>query len=186
MSAPPSDRIHITGASGSGQTTLGAALAERFGYRHFDADSYYWIPTDPPFTTPREVEDRRRLLGADLKAHPRWALSGSLMVWGDPFMPLFDLVVFLYLPHDIRMARLRARESARFGAETIAPGGHLHQHHAEFMSWAEKYDTAGDEQRSLYLHNRWLASLTCPVLRIEGDLTLDERIARITDFLAPR
>ena len=186
MSRRRADRIHITGASGSGQTSLGAVLAERFGYTHFDADTYYWIPTEPPFTTPREVAERRRLLGANLNTHPRWVISGSLMVWGDPFIPLFDLVVFLYIPHEIRMARLRERELTRFGAEPLAPGGRLHQHHLDFMSWAEKYDTAGDEQRSLFLHNRWLASLTCPVLRIEGDLTLDERIARIADFVASR
>jgi adenylate kinase family enzyme len=184
MSTRAADRIHITGASGSGQTTLGASLAERFGYRHFDADHYYWIPTEPPFTTPREVEERRRMLGADLNAHPRWVISGSLMAWGDPFIPLFDLVVFLYVPHDIRMERLIARESARFGSEAIAPGGRLHQHHFEFVSWAEKYDTAGDEQRSLVLHNRWLASLKRPVLRLEGDLTIEERLTRIEDFVA--
>ncbi len=186
MSALSIDRIHITGASGSGQSTLGAALAERFGYHHLDADDYYWIPTEPRFTTPREVEERRRLLGADLNAHPRWVLSGSLVSWGDPFIPRFELVVFLYLPHDIRVVRLRERELARCGAKALAPGARLHQHYVEFMPWAEKYDTAGDEQRSLQVHNRWLAALRCPVVRLEGDLTIEERLARIEDFIARR
>lgn len=186
MSALSIDTIHITGASGSGQTTLGAALAKRFGHHHFDADNYYWIPTDQPFTTPREIEERRRMLGADLNANPRWVLSGSLVNWGDPFIPLFDLVIFLYVPHNIRIARLRAREMTRYGAETIAPDGRLHQHHTDFMTWAEKYDTAGDEQRSLILHNRWLASLACPVVRLEGDLTTEERLTRIEDFIERR
>jgi len=183
MSAQSVDRIHITGASGSGQTTLGSALAERFGYRHLDADDYFWIPTEPRFTTPREVEGRRRMLSVDVTAHPRWVLSGSLMNWGDPFIPLFDLVVFLYLPHGIRMARLRERELARCGTEALAPGGRLRQHYVEFMSWAEKYDTAGDEQRSLCVHNRWLASLTCPVVRLEGNYTIDERLARLAGWI---
>jgi adenylate kinase family enzyme len=43
-------RIHILGASGSGTTTLGAALADRLGHPHVDADSLFWLPTDPPFT----------------------------------------------------------------------------------------------------------------------------------------
>ncbi len=160
MSARSVDRIHITGASGSGQTTLGATIAERWTYRHFDADHDYWIATGPPFTTPRDVSERRRILGADLNAHPRWVRSGSLINWGDPIIPLFDLVVFLYVPHNLRMARLREREIARFGAEALAPSGRLHQQHLEFMAYAERYDNAGDEQRSLHLHNRWLASLT--------------------------
>jgi Shikimate kinase len=41
-------RIHILGASGSGTTTLGRALAERLQYPHFDTDDSFWVPTDPP------------------------------------------------------------------------------------------------------------------------------------------
>ena len=44
-------RIHILGASGSGTTTLGRALAERLQCPHFDADDYFWVPTDPPLPT---------------------------------------------------------------------------------------------------------------------------------------
>jgi hypothetical protein len=43
------NRIHIFGASGSGTTTLGAAIADRYGYAHLDVDQYFWMPTDPPF-----------------------------------------------------------------------------------------------------------------------------------------
>ena len=34
-------RIHITGASGSGTSTLGAALANHLCVAHFDADNFY-------------------------------------------------------------------------------------------------------------------------------------------------
>ncbi|WZB64776.1 hypothetical protein WJ971_17465 [Achromobacter xylosoxidans] len=43
-------RIHLFGASGCGATTLGAALGQRLGVPHLEADDYYWLPTDPPFT----------------------------------------------------------------------------------------------------------------------------------------
>ena len=72
------DRIHILGASGSGTTTLGAALAERFGVIHLDTDEYFWEPTDPPFQHPRARKQRQTLLAAALDAHSRWTLSGSL------------------------------------------------------------------------------------------------------------
>jgi hypothetical protein len=39
-------RIHILGASGTGTTTLGKALADRLNCPHFDADRFYWLPTD--------------------------------------------------------------------------------------------------------------------------------------------
>ena len=43
-------RIHLFGASGCGATTLGAVLGERLDVPHLEADNYYWVPTDPPFT----------------------------------------------------------------------------------------------------------------------------------------
>ena len=49
------NRLHILGASGSGTTTLGRALAERLTYLHFDTDDYYWLSTDPPFTAQRDT-----------------------------------------------------------------------------------------------------------------------------------
>ena len=103
-------RIHILGASGSGTTTLGHALAERLNYAHFDTDDYFWLPTDPPFTEKREITLRQQLLMDDLTAHGSWILSGSLCGWGDVAIPLFELVVFLWIPPETRMERLRQRE----------------------------------------------------------------------------
>jgi adenylate kinase family enzyme len=100
-------RIHILGAFGSGTTTLGRALAKRLQCPHFDTDDYVWLPTDPPFTHQRERTERQRLLLDDFTAQEHWVVSGSLCGWGDVAIPLFELVVFLTIPHDIRMARLR-------------------------------------------------------------------------------
>lgn len=48
--------IHIYGASGSGTSTLGRYLAEQFQYAFLDSDDYFWLPTDPKFTTKRPIE----------------------------------------------------------------------------------------------------------------------------------
>ena len=75
-------RIHIVGASGSGTTTLGAALAQVMGVPHEDSDSYFWQPTEPPFTTQRPQGERLSMLKAALPSDGRWVLSGSLLSWG--------------------------------------------------------------------------------------------------------
>jgi adenylate kinase family enzyme len=72
------NRIHIFGASGSGVTTLAAAIAERFGHRHLDVDDFFWEPTDPPFRNIRPVAERQQMLAGALDEHRRWVLSGSL------------------------------------------------------------------------------------------------------------
>jgi adenylate kinase family enzyme len=48
--------IHITGASGSGTSTLGQALAESVGCPWLDADDFFWLPTDPPYTDKRPAQ----------------------------------------------------------------------------------------------------------------------------------
>ncbi len=160
-------RIHILGASGSGTTTLGAALAAATGWPHEDSDTYFWVPTDPPFTTPRPRERRLDTLLPRLAATPDWIFTGSAISWATPLEPLYELVVYLRLDPALRMARLHARESARYGAR-IAPGGDMAVASQEFLAWAEAYDTAGVEQRSRALHAAWLADRACPVLRLDA------------------
>jgi adenylate kinase family enzyme len=180
------DHLHILGASGSGTSTLGAALARHFGYVHLDTDDYFWEPTEPPFQQPRERPHRQALLGAALDAHGRWVLSGSLCGWGDLFIPRFDLVVFLWVPRETRMARLKERERRRYGEAALAPGGAMHDAHAAFMRWAAAYDEGGDEMRSRRRHEQWLGALPCPCIRIEGSLGVEEQLAQVDRWSSNR
>jgi len=171
-------RVHILGASGSGTTTLAQALAARLGCPQHDVDQYFWLPSDPPFQHIRDREARRAMLGVELQKPEDWVLSGSLCGWGDVYIPLFDLVVFLWIPHDLRMARLAAREVARYGA-AIEPGGAMHAASAAFMKWAAGYDEGGLEIRSLRIHNEWLATLPGPLVRLEGEATVESNLAAV-------
>jgi adenylate kinase family enzyme len=166
-------RIHVFGASGSGTTTLGAEVAAAVGATFLDADTYYWYPTDPPFTRKREPADRVALLERALAGADDWVLSGSFCSWGDAFLERFTLAVFLYLATDVRMARLAARERARYD-ERIEPGGDMHEAHRAFMAWARSYDRALAPVRSLDLHERWMQRLACPILRLEGSRPVEE------------
>src|SRR3989442_2601089 len=134
------DRVHIVGASGSGTTSLAAAMSATHGHRHLDTDDYFWLRTSPPYREKRPREARLALLRGALAESPSWVLSGSLCGWGDALIPEFDLVVFLVVSTEIRLARLRAREVERYGREAIAPGGELREAHVEFLDWAARYD----------------------------------------------
>lgn len=175
-------RVHVLGASSSGTTTLGAALARELDGPHLDTDAYFWEPTDPPFTTKRPEPERIALMEADMAGHPAWVVSGSLMGWGDVFMPRFDLAVFLHVPMETRMARLLARERERYGA-AIEPGGAMHAAHLEFVEWARHYETPGFPGRSLERHLTWLSQLSCPVIRIAGAPTLEQSLACVRDAM---
>lgn len=176
-------RVHIFGASGSGTTTLAAALAATLGCPHFDSDNYFWLPTDPPFQQSREHDARQEMLLGDLANHDAWALSGSLCGWGDVAIPLFDLAVFLSVPHDIRMARLEAREIERYGQEVARPDGVWSELSREFLDCAMRYEDGSLVFRSRALHEAWMANLPCQVLRIKGDTSTDERVDMVMGAL---
>jgi adenylate kinase family enzyme len=175
---PTPNRDHIFGASGSGTTTLAEALAAKHGHRHFDTDDFYWLPTDPPYRQKRLREARLALLRTSLAECSSWVLSGSLCGWGDPLIPEFDLVVFLIVPTEIRLERLRARELKRYGPALLRCGN-LHQPSADFLDWAGRYDTGGLEMRSRALHEAWLSKLPVRLLRLEGDQSTENQLAQI-------
>jgi hypothetical protein len=66
-----------------------------------------------------QIPDRQRLMLLDMEDKSSWVLSGSMDSWSNPFLSLFDLAVFVRLPTEIRMRRIRARESARHGARIL-------------------------------------------------------------------
>lgn len=167
--------IHILGASGAGTTTLGAALRDRFGYTLLDSDDFFWLPTDPKYTTPRPVEERQRLLSEAIAKARKWVLTGSSCGWGDMFIPLFEKVILIETPTEVRIERLKKREYDHFG-KRILPGGDMYEAHLEFLAWAARYDSAGPEERSRVLHEQWLQKVSCPVVVVGGTLPADEMI----------
>ena len=178
-------RIHILGAAGSGTTTVGAELAARLGLSHVDADTLFWIPTDPPFTTRRQADDRRALLLQRLPVAGHWVFSGSALRWATPLEPFYDLIVFLRLDPTIRMERVRQREIARYGAR-IEAGGDMARASIEFLEWAASYDAAGPEQRSLAAHETWLKSQTAHVLRLDSSAPVPDLVTAVMAQLEHR
>ena len=166
-------RILITGASGSGASTLGRALAQKLDSAYFDADDYYWLPSEPRFSEKRDKNLRLSLLLAALHAAPSAVVGGSIVDWGVELENSFALIVFLTVPASIRIERLRQRE--------IEQPGHADP---AFLEWAAQYDEGRMDGRSLAKHERWLAARPCPVLRLDGDMSVNERAARVLKALS--
>ena len=179
-------RVHITGASGAGVTTLGRALADALAVPHHDTDDYYWLPTNPPYHTKRPVEDRLRLMHEMFAARSHWVLSGSLSGWGDPLAPLFDLIVFVSAPTNLRLARIRAREARRYGADALADGGSRHRESEAFLAWAARYDDDTFDGRNRRRHELWLSEQTAPVVRVEGTRPLQSLVSEVAKSLPQR
>ena len=175
-------RIHILGASGSGTTTLAKLLCEQLNYECFDTDEFFWESTNPPFQKKHAIQERKRLLKHKLDSTKKWILSGSLCGWGDEFIPYFDLVIYLWIPQDIRITRLIERDRRRYGKE-IEIGGTMHESHLAFIEWASMYDKGNINMRSRALHNNWLSELKCHLLSIEEDIDLEKKLQKVLEKL---
>ena len=102
--------VHIFGASGSGTSTLGREICRQLGFRFLDTDDFYWMPTDPKFTQKRPPEQRVELMREEILKPGSAVVSGSLVDWGDPLIPLFTLAVRLQADTQLRIQRLKQRE----------------------------------------------------------------------------
>lgn len=175
-------KIHIFGASGSGVTTTGKTLAQKLNFDYFDSDDYFWESSETPFTIKRKEAERNSKIIADLNASQNWILGGSIFQWNADF-PDFDLVVFLWIPSEIRIERLHEREFKRYGNVIYNDPKRIKQYE-DFISWASDYDNHyGIANRNLKAHEEWLEKISFPVLRIMGDLTIEQRIELIIEKL---
>ncbi|MCS6930224.1 MAG: hypothetical protein NZM43_12115 [Saprospiraceae bacterium] len=168
-------RLWIFGAPGAGVTTLGRALAERLNVPFFDTDDYYWFTDDPlPYRRKRNAQHRLQLLAQDLSGRDGFVVAGALLGWGESLLMHFDAAVYRWLPAEVRLARIRQREAARYGPARIAPGGDLSAVFEKFLHWVEQYDTAPPErQRGRMAEISWIErQTTLPILRSEEDLPL--------------
>ncbi len=175
--------IHFFGAAGSGTSTLGRFISGRMGCYFMDTDDYYWAPTDPPFTTKREIPERLRLMRRDIDAHDGVVISGSLVGWGDVLIPCFTLAIRVETPTAVRLERIRKRERERFGAR-LDEGGDMHDGHLRFLEWAAAYDEGGPEMRSRAGHDAWQKLLPCPLLSVDGSLPPETNFGKIRQALA--
>ena len=174
--------LYIFGASGSGTTTLGRAASEALGWPQFDIDDYFWLPTDPPYTTARPREERLPMLLRDAAGAPGMVLTGWGEGWVYPLIPDFTLAVRLTLAPDLRLKRLEARERANFGSRRD-PGGDMHEAHLEFMDWAARFETGGLDMRSKASLDAWQERMICPVMTLDSADSVQANLARLLGAL---
>jgi len=176
-------RVHIFGASGSGTSTLGAALAHALRLKWLDTDSYYWYPTDPPYRKKRPIAERLELLEQTFAAAPEgWVLSGAMESWCAPIQHYFDAAIFLYINAEERQKRLHLRALDRHGDKAL-PGGEYYEGEQEFQEWAKHYDSGHLGGRSLKRHRAFIEQLRCPVLELESDAPVEVLLQKAKTFL---
>lgn len=176
-------RIHLTGAAGSGVSSIGAMLAKRLQIPHFDTDAFYWDDSCGHFEGKLAEAERIRRLRCAFRSSPGgWVLSGSITGWGDPLLPEIDGIVFVVTDTRARVRRIIAREKAKLGA-SVRPGGVRRAQMRDFVRWAAQYNTGGAPGRSLQRHRAWLAQARKPAIQIDGAAPVADSVEVIAAWL---
>ena len=170
-------KIQVIGASGSGKSTLGRALSRRLGVALLESDRYLWADDD--FRIKRPDDENVAMLIADLRAHDSFVLTGAPQSWAVGCLPALDLLVFLRLPHAVRMERLLRREHARYGVRAL-PGGDHHEDTQSFLAWAATYESSDDKVgNSLASHRILISRATCPVLELDAEGSVEDLVEAV-------
>ena len=159
--------ICVCGLNGSGKTTLACALAEELNFKHMDIEQYYFISTDNPYASSRTRGEVELLLLEDIKQNPCFVFSA---VNGDMTPEInenYALVVYLDVPLDTRMKRIRQRAIAKFG-DRVLIGGDMYEQEEKFFAYAKNRNPEKIEN--------WLKTISHKVIRLDGTKPIHENV----------
>lgn len=112
-------RVSVVGNSGSGKTTVAAAVAARLGVPHVELDA---IMHYRPEWEDRPVEEFRALV-AGVVAGEAWVVDGNYQVVSETVWAVADTVVWIDLPRRTVMRQVIGRTARRIGRRTELWGG---------------------------------------------------------------
>ena len=164
--------ICICGLNGSGKTTLASALAKKLNFKHMDVEEYYFTSADNPYQSSRSREEVEQLLLEDIKLNPCFVFSA---VNGDMTTEInahYDMVIYLDVPVDMRIKRIRQRAIDKFGNRVLF-GGDMYEQEEKFFEYAEKRKPDKIEE--------WLNTMVCKCIRLDGTKPKSESIKTIVE-----
>lgn len=175
-------KVLIFGAAGSGSSTIAKAIAHEYGHHWIEVDEALFMPTDPPFSVRRSLDEVREIVFDSWSRAESVIVCGSIVGWGDELKKEFDLVIFVHVDVEVRIQRIKHREAKRFGARVLE-GGDMHRQHLEFLDWVRSYETGGPEVRSLSQHRLWLRDVAAPIVELTEDQSMEVIMARLRPYL---
>lgn len=170
--------ILVCGLNGAGKSTLGHALAQRIGYYFIDNEDLYFPKNDENylFASPRTKLEVKSLLTAEIAEHENFVFASVIGNYGDDVISMFNTAVVIDAPKDIRLRRIKERSLSKFG-DRMLPGGDLYEAENAFFDMVSGRDEGYVED--------WLEILSCPVIRVDGTLPIEQNIERIINEIYP-
>ena len=166
--------IAVVGGNGSGKSTLGKGLAEALGWKFMDVETYYFPDPASDYGDPRPKEEVCRLLLADMAQSGNFVFSSVGGDMGPEINRRYGLIVYIQVPKEIRLERVKQRSRQKFGSR-VAEGGDLYEQEQAFFDMV-----AG---RSLDRIDDWIRTMNCPVLSVDGCKPPEENAQLIKAYI---
>lgn len=168
--------IMICGLNGTGKSTLGRALAEKLKFHFIDNEELYFSKTDSDYAyaSSRTRKEAEELLHARVREHENFVYAAVKGDYGEDILSFYKYAVFIEVPEDIRLWRVKNRSFQKFGSR-IMPGGDLYEREKKFFDMV-KARTEGDVRD-------WVRSLGCPVIGIDGTKPVEENVDAIVKWI---
>lgn len=171
------NHILVCGLNGSGKSTFGRALAKKLGVAFKDIEDYYFPSRrkDDAYADPRSHEEVSEALLSDLQNSDTIVLASVKADYSKEIDSFFSKAIYIEVPKDIRLMRIRKRSFEKFG-DRMLKGGDLYEKEEAFFHMVEKRSDSYVEE--------WLSQLKIPVIRIDGTHSIDENVDYVLDLFS--
>lgn len=169
-------RIVLCGGNGAGKSTLGKELAKRLNIRFMDIEHYYFPVSnaDYAYGCSRTQEEVTALLLEDMKRTDDFVLAAVKADYSPEISRMFTHAVYIDVPKEVRMNRIRQRSFLKFG-ERMQPGGDLFEREQRF------FDLVQNRTDEPIL--KWIDSMEIPMIRIDGLRSVEENLEQVVHRL---
>ena len=165
--------ILICGLNGSGKTTLGRELSKVLGYCFLNDEDYYFLESDMTFTKSRSDEEARRFVLSYLQKNKNCVIVSSRGDLGVEINSMYDFVVYLSVPLETRLERIKKRDFDKYGERVLA-GGDMYEQQKKFYEFVATRTTAKVE--------KWLETLSCQVIKLDGTKEIADNVKAISTY----
>ena len=168
--------IQICGLNGCGKSTIGKALAEKIGFHFIDNEHLYFSRSNPdePYAKPKSRTEVERLLMDEVSKHPDFVFSAVKGDYGKDIVPMYNYVVVIEVPKEIRIQRVRNRSFQKFGDRMLV-GGDLYGQEEAFFQMVEF-------RKDDYIED-WLQTVNCPIIRVDGTKQIESNVEYIIQII---
>lgn len=159
--------IILCGLNGAGKSTLGKAVAKKMDFYFLDSEELYFAKTGNHtiYASSRTHDEVIELFLTKMKAYENFVFASVKGDYGEAITPFFQYAVLIDAPKDIRIKRIKNRSFQKFGNRMLL-GGDLYEQEQRFFDFVQSREEDTVE--------RWVQSLTCPILRVDGTKPVEE------------